>query len=447
MPNLNNLQQTETALVTLVNDYWDDTDMYLYEDDYMKISFYLYSEIKLDRILKELKFKKKGKMSDYGELIEEETTITDRDIYINFDKVDRLAVSKKYNAVIDYSVYDRYIFVYCLVTKESYKKFHKKLSEILIMADGSGLFTGYDFKHKKGEYIEISDVVNKGDDKIAINVNEVNKENLVFINGSDIHEVMGDINLFFKKDTKSIYDKLNIAYKRGIILYGQPGNGKTAMIREVIRSLEGVTIVNIVPNTRDIPFILSELIKALNKRSALIVIEDIDAILTKFNRSEFLNVLDGINVGSGIYFIGTTNYPERIDPAFVNRSGRFDRMFEIKNPNEDVRREFFKSSKLKEVLSGYKKYKNDSENKDLSVIDLFVKFSDGLSMANLKELMVSTKYALVFDDSKSIEECLETTYNKLTTSREEHCEQFNNYQNRRSSYRNYDNDFDDDYED
>ena len=227
---------------------------------------------------------------------------------------------------------------------------------------------------------------------------------------------------------------MNILYKRGVIIHGEPGNGKTAMIREIIRQLSNVTTIIINPNTPRVTFILSELINALKERQTIIVIEDIDSVIINNNRSEFLNILDGINMKSGIYFIGTTNYPERIDPAFVNRSGRFDRLYKIPNPNETIRRLFFNSSKISDLLEGYKVYKDSSKNYNLSIVDLFVKYSDDLSMANLKELMISTQYMLISNKDISIEEALETNYNTLKTIKTEHDNSHNEYE---ESYNRY----------
>jgi SpoVK/Ycf46/Vps4 family AAA+-type ATPase len=138
---------------------------------------------------------------------------------------------------------------------------------------------------------------------------------------------------------------------------------------------------------------------------------------------------------SGIYFIGTTNYPERIDGAFVNRSGRFDRMYKIPNPNETIRRAFFRSCKIGDILEGYKVHKDNSENNELSIVDLFVKYSDDLSMANLKELMISTQYMLISNRDKSIEEALESNYNTLKTIKTEHDNSHDEYEENYHRYR------------
>ena len=322
-----------------------------------------------------------------------------------------------------------------LIDKENYSKFNKKVVPLLESNKSSGIFNSVNFKCKKKEYIEVSSPMNDEDKIVSIQKKKLPKENLVYDTESELFNVMNDIKLFFKKDTKELYKKMNILYKRGVIIHGEPGNGKTAMIREIIRQLSNVTTIIINPNTPRVTFVLSELINALKEKPTIIVIEDIDSVILNNNRSEFLNILDGINMKSGIYFIGTSNYPERIDPAFVNRSGRFDRMYKIPNPNENIRRAFFRSCKIGDILTGYKIHKDNSDNTELNIVDLFVKYSDDLSMANLKELMISTQYMLISDNTKSIEEALETNYNTLKNVKSEHDSSHNEYEENYHRYR------------
>ena len=242
---------------------------------------------------------------------------------------------------------------------------------------------------------------------------------------------MGDITIFFKDETRKLYEKMQIAYKRGIILYGDPGNGKSALIREVIRHNSKVIKVMINPNVENITKILSALIKSLAGKYVIIIIEDIDSLITNRNRSEFLNILDGVDIKSGIYFIGTTNYPDQIDPAFMNRSGRFDRTYKVENPTAEVRLAYFRDRNIGELLSEYKVYKDDSKpDNDEGVVDLFVKNSADLAMATLKEVMTSTQYMLAGNPDMSVEEAVEKTYNLLTTSRNEHAEAHDKYKQR-----------------
>jgi len=430
-----NSEIVEQGLLTLVNSIIDGFDIGLEEDEYYKVSFNIWENHKLQNFLDTFKFEVIGNAHKFPNILPQKNAFYDSDIYLSYEKTDVIAISEKYNAIAIYSVQKYYVKILMLIDKENYSKFNKKVVPLLESNKSSGIFNSVNFKCKKKEYIEVSSPMNDEDKIVSIQKKKLPKENLVYDTESGLFNVMNDIKLFFKKDTKELYKKMNILYKRGVIIHGEPGNGKTAMIREIIRQLSNVTTIIINPNTPRVTFVLSELINALKEKPTIIVIEDIDSVILNNNRSEFLNILDGINMKSGIYFIGTSNYPERIDPAFVNRSGRFDRMYKIPNPNENIRRAFFRSCKIGDILTGYKIHKDNSDNTELNIVDLFVKYSDDLSMANLKELMISTQYMLISDNTKSIEEALETNYNTLKNVKSEHDSSHNEYEENYHRYR------------
>lgn len=435
-----NTDAVETGLMELVNNILDDVDVYLKPSGYYKMNLSLWEERQLQHMIKTFKFKIVGHASEFPEVLPQSNVINESEAYLDVDKVDVIFVSEKYNSVMIYTEHRYCVKVFLLIDSDKYRKFNKKLVPILDTSKGSGIFNNVDFKCKKKQYIEISSPVNDEDKYVSIEKKKVGDETLVFDTGSEIFNVMGDIKEFFTENTRSLYKKMNIPYKRGAIIYGAAGNGKTAMLREIIRHLKGVSVIIINPNTPRVSFILSELIRALNGRPSLIIIEDIDSVVGNSNRSEFLNVLDGINVKSGIYFIGTTNYPERLDPAIIHRSGRFGRSYEVPNPGETVRKAFFRSCKIDSILKGFKLYKDQSANTGKTIIDLFTQYSDGLSMTNLKELMISTQHTLVNNKSMSIEEALETNHNLLTAAKQKHEDAHNRYEermNRRFSSRDY----------
>jgi ATP-dependent 26S proteasome regulatory subunit len=68
------------------------------------------------------------------------------------------------------------------------------------------------------------------------------------------------------------------------------------------------------------------------------VLEDLDSLINDRNRSFFLNELDGFAANTGIVTLATTNHPERLDPAILERPSRFDRKyhFELPGPTERV---------------------------------------------------------------------------------------------------------------
>jgi ATP-dependent 26S proteasome regulatory subunit len=70
------------------------------------------------------------------------------------------------------------------------------------------------------------------------------------------------------------------------------------------------------------------------------VLEDLETIVGDANRSFFLNELDGFSDNSGIVVLATTNYPERIDPAIIDRPSRFDRKYLFDLPSTEERLAF-----------------------------------------------------------------------------------------------------------
>lgn len=419
----------ENQLVELANEYLN-TDVYL--ERYQKVDLYVYDQAIIKGIVNSCKFKDVGNVYDYPEILTQPTEMNIYQLTANYDMLHRIAVSEKFNAIMYYTSEGYSIKCAILIEIDKLKKFAKKVKNIISKDSGANIFKDVDFESGKGKYIEIT---NPSDDKtklVDIIQNTVNEENLVFDPESVINEVMDDINIFFSDKTLELYNKLEIPYKRGIILYGDPGNGKSAMIRELIRSMDGVVKVIINPGIHNVTAVLASLVKALNGKKAIIVIEDFDSVINERNRSEFLNILDGVSVISGIFFIGTTNYPDKIDPAFMNRSGRFDRTYEIKNPSENTRRLYFKSRKLGKLLSYYKTYKDDNKpDSNDGVIELFVQHSDGVPMANLKELITSTSYLLASNDNMSIEEAITKCHENISATRDQHVQSYQSSEQQR----------------
>lgn len=414
----------EKELVDLVNEYIPSRGVYL--ENYQKIDLYVYDPGIVKEIIKECKFKDVGNVYDYPDILSQPEYMNMLQLTCDFDWIERIAVSKKLNAVMNYSRDNYCIRCTVIIDTDSIKKFAKKVKPILKQDDGVNMFRDIDFSCAKGKYIEISNTTDPKARMIDVVEHSVSDETLVFDPDSVLNEVMDDIDIFFQEKTQELYGKLEIPYKRGVILHGEPGNGKSAMIREIIRITPDISKIIINPGVNNFTLVLSSLFKALDGKKAIIVIEDIETVIACANRSELLNVLDGINVVSGAYLIGTTNYPENIDPAFINRSGRFDRSYKIDNPTEKMRRLFFKSKKLNKILSFYKVYKDENkEETDSSIVDLFVQYSDGLPMANLKELVTSTTYMLAMNEHMTIEEAIQTVHDTIVKTRAEHVEAYN----------------------
>lgn len=116
-------------------------------------------------------------------------------------------------------------------------------------------------------------------------------------------------------------------------------------------------------------------------------------------RSFFLNELDGLAANAGILTIATTNHPERIDDAIVNRPSRFDVKYNFALPDVELRKAFarkwvgkFGGSGTKDMDGGVKPVtrakgvKFEMEQDEIAAT--VAKLTEGFSFAFLKELCV-----------------------------------------------------------
>jgi hypothetical protein len=150
---------------------------------------------------------------------------------------------------------------------------------------------------------------------------------------------------FFSAEVMALYRSLGVPHRRGILMYGPPGNGKTSLIRQIGAMLPEIPALVLRGSANFDTDDLEAVIKRWTDLApAILVIEDLDWLLQEVNVSTFLNSLDGISTtAQGLLLIATTNHPETLDPAINNRPGRFDLMVELPNPDRNMREQFFAS--------------------------------------------------------------------------------------------------------
>lgn len=130
---------------------------------------------------------------------------------------------------------------------------------------------------------------------------------------------------------KEIYKKIQAPYRRGYLLHGPPGNGKTSLIRELVSKYKDEAYIihcNFVPD--------SQICKALNAidRLKIIVMEEI-AASRKIDVNEFLQFMDGEDSLDNCITIATTNDVHKLAANIANRPSRFDLVMTIGNPEPD----------------------------------------------------------------------------------------------------------------
>jgi len=160
-------------------------------------------------------------------------------------------------------------------------------------------------------------------------------ESVVLDEGVSRH-LHDDIHEFFGR--RDWYAQLGIPWRRGYLLHGPPGTGKTsvayALAGELRLKLCALSLTNPKLNDHN----LADLLQRTPPRS-LILIEDIDAFFRARDRQDarievsfsgLLNALDGVGAQEGRIVVLTTNHRERLDAALI-RPGRIDVEVELAN--------------------------------------------------------------------------------------------------------------------
>ena len=173
-----------------------------------------------------------------------------------------------------------------------------------------------------------------------------------------IQEIKEVVELPLKKP--ELFKKIGIQPPKGILLYGEPGTGKTLLAKAVATSTNS-TFIEVVGSELVQKFIGegAKLVKeifdmARKKAPAIVFIDELDALAAKrmevgtsgereVNRTfmQLLAELDGFKPLDNVKVIGATNRKDILDPAVV-RPGRLDRRIYIPIPNKEARLEIFK---------------------------------------------------------------------------------------------------------
>lgn len=196
-------------------------------------------------------------------------------------------------------------------------------------------------------------------------------DDLLRLPDSKSDEVIAEVTRFWTLKDK--FSKFGFAHKRGFLLWGPPGSGKTSTVQIIIKDMIAAGGIVILAES---PVALSNILSGFRQvepnRSLVVVWEDIDTVIQNYGEAEVLSVLDGESQVENVVFIATTNYPENLDGRIVNRPSRFDKIVKIGLPNDEARKVYLMSRLGSTEHEGF---------------DL-VKETDGLSIAHIKELLI-----------------------------------------------------------
>lgn len=156
------------------------------------------------------------------------------------------------------------------------------------------------------------------------------------------------------------FEAVGIEPPKGVLLYGPPGTGKT-MLAKAVANQTDATFIKMAGSELVRKFIgegsrlVRDLFELAEERApAVIFIDEIDAIAAKRTESktsgdaevqrtmmQLLSEMDGFEERGDIRIMAATNRFDMLDRAIL-RPGRFDRLIEVPEPNQEGREEILK---------------------------------------------------------------------------------------------------------
>lgn len=184
----------------------------------------------------------------------------------------------------------------------------------------------------------------------------------------------------FKKfwTLRANFSHRGFTFKRGLLMWGPPGSGKTSaiwqMTQELVRLHRGIVIF--IENPGLATTCISLIRRIEPERPMITIMEDLDALVNQYGDHAFLALLDGETQISNVVHIATTNYPEYLDRRFVDRPSRFDTIMRVGMPSAEARRVYFKAKE---------------PSLDEALLDRWVRRTDDYSIAHLREVIIAIK--------------------------------------------------------
>ena len=188
------------------------------------------------------------------------------------------------------------------------------------------------------------------------------------------------INWFKKSET---FRSKGVDLPRGFLLYGEPGNGKTLLIKEVIKCSEApVFVFKGNASACDIPSDLESMFQKVKEVGhAVVIIDELDLLISSDNRVARIlqDNLDGVNSHKDMLVICATNNIDEI-PEALRRNGRLEKVMRIMPPTGNECVLFLKKSFNDLGV----KLPDDFRDED------FAAALDGVSCASIKAIVNET---------------------------------------------------------
>jgi DNA polymerase III delta prime subunit len=212
-----------------------------------------------------------------------------------------------------------------------------------------------------------------------------------------------------KKTAEVINKKGKDAANRGVIFMGPPGTGKTLSGRVLMNNIDSTFIW---VSARDFTYsgaiggLVRSFSLARKLAPSMLFIEDIDNWLSDHATDLLKTEMDGISKSTGVITILTTNYPERLPKALIDRPGRFHDVLYFSLPDSKTRERMIK------------RWCGEESVVEKSVMEKTVEDTEGFSGAHMYELIAFAKSLMEDDEELKIGDAILLSIKKLNDQRQ-----------------------------
>lgn len=204
-------------------------------------------------------------------------------------------------------------------------------------------------------------------------------DTLMRLPGMPIDYIMDQIRVFW--DRERVFTNCGLLHKRGVLLYGPAGCGKTSIIRLLCNDIiERDGVVLLVNGSGEAEEGLGMIRKVEPRRPILTIIEDIETYVgtdaSCSSSAAMLALLDGETQVNHVVHLATTNKPEELEDRILKRPGRFDLVIGLNPPIAEARYTYLKNLVKDQITE----------------IELrrIVRDTEGLGLAHLREFVVAS---------------------------------------------------------
>lgn len=191
-------------------------------------------------------------------------------------------------------------------------------------------------------------------------------------------KIMAEINQFWSKDTKDTFARYELTYKRGILMYGKPGTGKTCVVVEAAKEFVkqgGYVLFN--PNLQYVQGHIQAAREVLPDAKFLVVFEEFDNLLkSPAIEARLLSLLDGQTMIDNVVYLATTNYLEKVPARIKDRPSRFASVIEVPPPDAAQRKNYLEQKIHKADLARFD-------------INKAVELTGGFTVDHLKDVILT----------------------------------------------------------